>query len=190
MPEWRVVQFPDGRVAEPGDPRSLYGDLRYRDGPAVPRRRTAVDDSRTRAKRTCATAKLLRARSSDDADRASAHWKAPLLPDTVFYRNFIRSVQRSRVVWRGEDRGGGVRFANGSTPQIALDKEQATAVYGTTGSNQHQESHHTSCRFRGLRSCLSDPIPEVSWASSLRHTPTRNTIAVALQYSRTPKSSH
>lgn len=108
----------------------------------------------------------------------------------LFYRNFIRSVQRSRVVWRGEDRGGGVRFANGSTPQIALDKEQATAVYGTTGSNQHQESHHTSCRFRGLRSCLSDPIPEVSWASSLRHTPTRNTIAVALQYSRTPKSSH
>ena len=27
----------------------------------------------------------------------------------LFYRNFIRSVQRSRVVWRGEDRGGGVR---------------------------------------------------------------------------------
>jgi len=72
----------------------------------------------------------------------------------LFYRNFMRSVQRSRVVWRGQDRGGRVRFANGSTPQIALDKEQATAVYGTTGSNQHQESHHTSCRFRGLRFVL------------------------------------
>jgi hypothetical protein len=100
LPEWRVVQFPDGRVAEPGDPRSLYGDLRYRDGPAVRRRRTAVDDSRTRAKRTCATAKLLRARNSDDADRASAHWKAPLLPDTAFFA-IVSSDPYRDPVWFG-----------------------------------------------------------------------------------------
>jgi hypothetical protein len=57
--------------------------VRFRSDPPRPQEmapRTAKDDSRLR---TAATPRLPRVRSSDDADRPSARWKAPSLPDTA-----------------------------------------------------------------------------------------------------------